>query len=112
MLVPEMYQELALLQEILDSIDRHGSVGLASLPTAALIAQWSCFERSREDALLELLRDIMRDVGADYALHDEVHHLQLTTKEAVDQAVLKSERFQWAQAAKAAVEAEATAFTL
>ena len=44
-MVPEMYRELALLQEILDSINRHGSVGLASLPTAALIAQWSCFER-------------------------------------------------------------------
>ena len=73
-----MYQESALLQDILDSINRHGSVGLASLLMAALIAQWSCFERSREDALLELLRDIQRDVGADYAIFDEVHHLELT----------------------------------
>ena len=106
--VPEMYQELALLQEILDSINRHGSVGLASLPTAALIAQWSCFEQSREDALRELLRDIMRDVGADYALYDEVHDLQLSTKEAVDQALLKSENFRRAQAAQvAASEAKA-----
>ena len=103
-----MYQELALLQEILDSINRHGSVGLASLPTAALIAQWSCFEQSREDALRELLRDIMRDVGADYALYDEVHDLQLSTKEAVDQALLKSENFRRAQAAQvAASEAKA-----
>ena len=92
-MVPEIYQELALLREILDSINRHGSVELASLLTAAIMAQWSCFERSREDALRELLRDIMRDVGADYALHDEVHHLQLTTKEAVDQALLMSENF-------------------
>ena len=106
--VPEMYQELALLQEILDSIDRHGSVGLASLPIAALTAQFSCFERSREDALLELLRDIMRDVGAEYALYDEVHNLQLTTKEAVDQALLMSENFQRAQE-KAATEAQAKA---
>ena len=111
--VPEMYQELALLQEILDSIDRHGSVGLASLPTAALIAQLSCFEQSRQDALLELLRDIQRDVDADYALFDKVHDLQLTTKEAVDQALLKSEKFRRAQAAQAAKAAsEAHTFTL
>ena len=111
--VPEMYQELALLQEILDSINRHGSVGLASLPTAALIAQLSCFERSRQDALLELLRDIQRDVDADYALFDKVHDLQLTTKEAVDQALLKSEKFRRAQAAQAAKAAsEAHTFTL
>ena len=44
-MVPEMYQELALLQEILDSVNRHGSVGLASLPVAALIDQSICFER-------------------------------------------------------------------
>ena len=50
----------------------------------------------------ELLRDIMRDVGADYALYDEVHDLELTTKEAVDQALLKSENFRRAQAAQAA----------
>ena len=104
-----MYQELALLQEILDSIDRHGSVGLASLPIAALTAQFSCFERSRQDVMLELLRDIQRDVGADYALYDEVYDLQLSTKEAVDQALLKSEKFRRAQAAKAAAEAGATA---
>ena len=104
-----MYRELLVLQEILDSVNRHGIVGLASLPTAALIAQWSCFEQSREDALLELLRDIQRDVGADYALYDEVYALQLSTKEAVDQALLKSEKFQRAQAARAAAEAEATA---
>ena len=28
--VPKMYQKLALLQEILDSVNRHGSVGLTS----------------------------------------------------------------------------------
>ena len=56
--VSEMYRELELLQEILDSTNRHGSIGLASLPVLALRAQFTCFEQSREDALRELLRDI------------------------------------------------------
>ena len=97
-----MYQELALLQEILDSVNRHGGVGLASLPTAALIAQHICFERIWRDSMGELLQDLAHDVGADNALYDEVKGLQLSTKEAVDQALLKSENFRRAQAAQAA----------
>ena len=67
----------------------------------------------------ELLRDIQRDVGADYALFDEVHHLELTTQEAVDQALLKSENFRKAVAkaiamaeAQAKAAAEATAMAI
>ena len=84
--VTKMYQELALLQEILDSVNRHGSVGLASLPVAALIDQSICFERIWRDSMGELLQDIAHDVGADNALYDEVKGLQVSTKEAVDEA--------------------------
>ena len=81
-----MYRELLVLQEILDFVNRHGSVGLSSLPMAALIAQFICFERSWRDSIYELLQDIARGVGADYALYDEVKGLQVSTKEAVDEA--------------------------
>jgi hypothetical protein len=80
----------------------------------ALNAQFTCFEKHWQDSMQELLLDIQRDVGADYTLYDEVHHLQLTTKEAVDQALLMSENFRRAQAAhaaKAASEAEAKEIT-
>ena len=86
--VTKMYQELALLQEILDTVNRHGSIGLASLPTAALIDQSICFERIWRDSMGELLQDIAHDVGADNALYDEVKGLQLSTKEAIDEAFL------------------------
>ena len=36
----------------------------------------------------ELLQDIAHDVGADNVLYDEVKGLQLSTKEAVDEAFL------------------------
>ena len=102
---PEMYWEVVLLQEILDSINRHVSVGITSKGTLELMSkalrdQFTCYEISWENS--------MWDDSGNKALFDEFQELYLTvngvvdkvlypwlhaTKEAIDKDLFESEKF-------------------
>ena len=92
----EMYWEVVLLQEILDSINRHVSVGITSkgtpdLMSKALRGQFTRYEISWEKS--------MWDDSGNNALFDKFQELYLTVNEAVDNVL-----YPWLHATEKAVD--------
>ena len=80
--MPKTYLELVLLQEVLDSVNTHMSVGRNSegtleLMTAALRAQFTRYEISWQKSMLDIEGD---------ALFDELEELYGTSYEVVKSA--------------------------